>query len=65
MDKLTKCKLETDNHLKQSMCLNCRIPVKENGSTHRLHHKLDNDNTVIKTNQKRIITMNGNKKGKL
>ncbi|CAH8608683.1 unnamed protein product [Schistosoma intercalatum] len=62
MDKLSKCKLETDNHLKQSMCLNCRIPVKENGSTHRLHHKLDNDNTVIKTNQKRIITMNGNKK---
>ncbi|CAH8600128.1 unnamed protein product [Schistosoma mattheei] len=62
MDKLTKCKLETDNHLKQSMCLNCRIPVKENGSTHRLHHKLNNDNTVIKTNQKRIITMNGNKK---
>ncbi|RTG84405.1 Fas-binding factor 1, partial [Schistosoma bovis] len=62
MDKLSKCKLETDNHLKQSMCLNCRIPVKENGSTHRLHHKLDNDNTIIKTNQKRIITMNGNKK---
>ncbi|VDP20498.1 unnamed protein product [Schistosoma margrebowiei] len=62
MDKLAKCKLETDNHLKQSMCLNCRIPVKENGSTHRLHHKLDSDNTVIKTNQKRIITMNGNKK---
>ncbi|CAH8657996.1 unnamed protein product [Schistosoma rodhaini] len=58
MDKLTKYKLETDNnHLKQSLCLNCRIPVKENGSIHRL-----NDNIIMKTNHKRIITMNGNKK---
>ncbi|TNN12599.1 Fas-binding factor 1, partial [Schistosoma japonicum] len=62
MDKLAKRKLEVDN-LRQSICLNCRIPVKENGSSAPLfhHNKLGNGNAITKAN-KRILTVNENKK---
>ncbi|KAK4476111.1 hypothetical protein MN116_000610 [Schistosoma mekongi] len=62
MDKLAKRKLEADN-LRQSICLNCRIPVKENGSSAPLlhHNKLGNGNAITKAN-KRILTVNENRK---
>ncbi|CAH8559148.1 unnamed protein product [Schistosoma turkestanicum] len=64
-EKLVTYKLESDNSLRQSICLNCRIPIRECNSSYDLHCGLENDdgNTVNETAGKRIINTNGIRKG--
>ncbi|CAH8645562.1 unnamed protein product [Heterobilharzia americana] len=64
MDKLARRKLEAEN-VKQTICSNCRTPVRENddASNLRLRHKLGSSNGINNNLNKRISMPRNNGKG--